>query len=155
MIDLDPESEDEEWLKFASAAAAADPLPVPGKLETPDTSEMPSGLSSPQAQSAEEFPALPAPLRPAAQPRRPERHPPDRPDPQIGACWSFAAHLGIVDHGPNHILALPQIWKVFVALDSGAVDHCVNPKELPDSIMVVKEDEKRRFVNATGEDIDH
>ena len=42
-----------------------------------------------------------------------------------------------------------QIWKLYVALDSGAVDHCVNPKDLPDSIMVVKEDEKRRFVNAT------
>ena len=48
-----------------------------------------------------------------------------------------------------------SIWKLYVALDSGAVDHCVNPKDLPDSIMVVKEDEKRRFVNATGEDIDH
>ena len=60
-----------------------------------------------------------------------------------------------MDHGLDQILAQMQIYKLYVALDSGAVDHCVNPKDLPDSIMVVKEDEKRRFVNATGEDIDH
>ena len=60
-----------------------------------------------------------------------------------------------MDHGKSYVLSVPQIYKLFVALDSGAVDHCVNPKDLPDSIMVVQEDEKRRFVNANGDDIDH
>ena len=39
--------------------------------------------------------------------------------------------------------------------DSGAVDHCAGPRDLPDGLKVDPSEEERNFVGADGEPIDH
>ena len=65
------------------------------------------------------------------------------------------APLDWADPAPEEILAATHKVKIFVAADSGAVDHCAHPKDLPDSIPVVKSETARNFVGAKGEPIDN
>ena len=56
---------------------------------------------------------------------------------------------------PEPIMAANEKVKIYVAADSGAVDHCSNPKDLPDSVPVKPPERPRGFVGAKGDDIDH
>ena len=75
-----------------------------------------------------------------------------------GPCWCFrtGAISVVVEKFPEKIcMAGDGQQKIFVTLDSGAVAHCANPRDLPGTIEVQTCDEARNFVNATGNSIDH
>ena len=63
---------------------------------------------------------------------------------------------GIVDHEQSQkILYVPEEMKICIALDSGAVDHCANLRDLPNDVFVINDQPRRKFVNASGDDIDY
>ena len=63
---------------------------------------------------------------------------------------------GMVDHEESQkILYVPEEMKIFIALDSGAVDHCANLRDLPNDVRVINDQPRRKFVNASGDDIDY
>ena len=77
----------------------------------------------------------------------------------MGPCWSFKdnATAVVVEQFSEKICIASedQGQKIFVTLDSGAVAHCANPRDLPGTIEVHACDEARNFVNANGNSIDH
>ena len=71
----------------------------------------------------------------------------------MGPCWSCG--VCIVDHLVNEPILAVESLKIFIALDSGAVDHQVKIKDLPGDVLVVNDHPRRKFVNASGDDIDY
>ena len=84
---------------------------------------------------------------------RVEAEPKPEPQGMMGPCWSFG--VGIVDHLVSTPVLSVEALKIWIALDSGAVDHCANLKDLPGDVLVVNDHPKRKFVNASGDDIDY
>jgi len=56
---------------------------------------------------------------------------------------------------PEPVMATSEKVKMHPAADSGSVDHCTHPKDLPKSVRVIPPDRPRGFVGAKGDDIDH
>ena len=63
----------------------------------------------------------------------------------------------IIEHQamPDAILATeePNIKKMKVAADSGAVDHIAHPTSLPGNILLLRDNTTRNFVSASGDGI--
>ena len=56
---------------------------------------------------------------------------------------------------PEPVMATSEKVKMHPAADSGSVDHCTHPKDLPKSVRVTPPGRPRGFVGAKGDDIDH
>ena len=65
----------------------------------------------------------------------------------------FLAPLEYADPEPEEILANTSRKMMYVAADTGAVDQCANPKDLPGSVPVEKNKEARNFIGASNEPI--
>ena len=48
------------------------------------------------------------------------------------------------------VMTAEKVKKIRVAADSGAVDHIANPSDLPGDVQLIKNEEHRDFVNASG-----
>ncbi len=75
-----------------------------------------------------------------------------------GASFSdgrLIAPLEWADPEPEEILTATRRTKIYVAADTGAVDHVVHPKDLPASVRVIRPEKLRNFVGPKGETIDH
>ena len=92
-----------------------------------------------------------------SEPRQVSQHDVDRRiNGPFGQCWAFGSSVNIIDEEVSEkILAATEDQKIYVTLDSGAVAHCANPKDLPGTIAVMQPDGTRRFVGANGQSIEH
>ena len=53
------------------------------------------------------------------------------------------------------IFAATEVLETIVIMDSGAVDHAAGPKDIPESVEIIKSDKTRNFVGAKGDPIEH
>ena len=64
------------------------------------------------------------------------------------------APLEYADPEPGEIMTATRRVKMYVAADTGAVDHCVGPRDLPESVLVKKNPNQRGLIGAKGDGID-
>ncbi len=55
----------------------------------------------------------------------------------------------------EEVLSTNEAKVVYVAADTGAVEHCIGPSDLPGSVVVEPPERERHFVGAQGKGIDH
>ena len=55
----------------------------------------------------------------------------------------------------EEVLSTNEAKVVYVAADTGAVEHCIGPSDLPGSVVVEPPEGERHFMGAQGKGIDH
>ncbi len=73
------------------------------------------------------------------------------------ASLKYAEAMGVIDEvlPEEEVLSTNEAKTVYVAADTGAVEHCIGPSDLPGNVVVEPPERERHFVGAQGKGIDH
>ena len=73
------------------------------------------------------------------------------------ASLKYAEAMGVIDEvlPEEEVLSTNEAKTVYVVADTGAVEHCIGPSDLPGNVVVEPPERERHFVGAQGKGIDH